>query len=340
MRAIAFTRPLPIEAPDSLVELDLPRPEPGPRDLLVNVRAVSVNPVDTKIRGARHQGSVVDGTGKPRVLGWDAAGVVVDKGNAVSGFAVGDEVYYAGELERPGSNAEYQAVDERLVGRKPKSIGFAEAAALPLTSITAWELLFDRFGVREGESGGSLLVSGAAGGVGSILVQLGRRLTGLTVIATASRPETVQWVTAMGAHHVIDHTKPLAGQVKDLQQPPVKYVASLTGTARNFAQLVEVLAPQGKMGVIDDPESLDAVPLKRKAASLHWEFMFARSMWQTADMVEQGRLLNRVSELVDRDELRSTQTQTFSPISVENLKKAHATAESGKAIGKVTLSGF
>jgi zinc-binding alcohol dehydrogenase family protein len=340
MRAIAFTRPLPIEAPDSLVELDLPRPEPGPRDLLVNVRAVSVNPVDTKIRGARHQGSAPDSTGKPRVLGWDAAGVIVDKGGAVSGFAVGDEVYYAGELERPGSNAEYQTVDERLVGRKPKSIGFAEAAALPLTSITAWELLFDRFGVRETESGGSLLVSGAAGGVGSILVQLGRRLTGLAVIATASRPETVQWVKAMGAHHVIDHTKPLAGQIKDLQSPPVKYIASLTGTARNFAQLVEVLAPEGKIGVIDDPQSLDVVPLKRKAASLHWEFMFARSMWRTADMGDQGRLLNRVSELVDRGELRSTETQTFSPISVENLKKAHAIAESGKAIGKVTLSGF
>src|SRR6202167_2614135 len=179
MRAVAFTRPLPIEAPDSLVELDLPRPEPGPRDLLVNVRAVSVNPVDTKIRGARHQGSAPDVAGKPRVLGWDAAGVVVGKGAATSGFAVGDEVYYAGELDRPGSNAEYQAVDERLVGRKPKSIGFAEAAALPLTSITAWELLFDRFEVREGQSGASLLVSGAAGGVGSILVQLARRLTGL-----------------------------------------------------------------------------------------------------------------------------------------------------------------
>ena len=330
MRAIAFTRPLPIEAPDSLIELDLPRPEPGPRDLLVNVRAVSVNPVDTKIRGARHQGSVVDGTGKPRVLGWDAAGVVVDKGSAVSGFAVGDEIYYAGELERPGSNAEYQAVDERLVGRRPKSIGFAEAAAIPLTSITAWELLFDRFSVREGEGSASLLVSGAAGGVGSILVQFGRRLTGLTIIATASRQETVQWVTAMGAHYVIDHTKPLAGQVKDLRPPPVKYIASLTGTARYFAQLVAVLAPEGKIGVIDDPESLDAVPLKRKAASLHWEFMFARSMWQTADMVEQGRLLNRISELVDRGELRSTQTQTFSPISVENLKKAHAIAESGR----------
>jgi len=231
-------------------------------------------------------------------------------------------------------------VDERLVGRKPKSIGFAEAAALPLTSITAWELLFDRLSVREGESGASLLVSGAAGGVGSILVQLARRLTGLTVIATASRPETLQWVSQMGAHHVIDHTQPLAGQVNGLSVPPVKYIASLTGTARNFTQLVEVLAPEGKLGLIDDPATLDVVPLKRKSASLHWEFMFARSMWETPDMAEQGRLLSRVSELVDRGELRSTQTQTFSPINAENLKKAHAFVESGKAIGKVTLSGF
>jgi zinc-binding alcohol dehydrogenase family protein len=340
MKAIAFTRPLPIEAQDSLVELDLPQPEFGPRDLLVNVRAVSVNPVDTKVRSAQHQGSASDNPGKPRVLGWDAAGVVVAKGAVVAGFDVGDEVYYAGALDRPGSNAEYQAVDERLVGRKPKSIGFAEAAALPLTSITAWELLFDRLGVREGESGASLLVSGAAGGVGSILVQLARRLTGLTVVATASRPETVQWVSQMGAHNVIDHTQPLAGQVNGLAVPPVKYIASLTATARNFASLVEVLAPQGKFGLIDSPATLDVVPLKRKSASLHWEFMFARSMWQTSDMAEQGRLLNRVSELVDRGELRSTQTQTFGIINVENLKKAHALAESGKAIGKVTLSGF
>ena len=266
--------------------------------------------------------------------------MVVGKGAAVTAFDVGDEVYYAGALDRPGSNAEYQAVDERLVGRKPQSIGFAEAAALPLTGITAWELLFDRLGIREGESGASLLVSGAAGGVGSILVQLARRLTGLTVVATASRPETVGWVTQMGAHYVIDHTKHLAEQVNELRVPQVKYIASLTATARNFAQLVEVLAPEGKLGLIDDPETLDAVPLKRKAASLHWEFMFARSIWQTPDMAEQGRLLSRVSELVDRGELRSTQTQTFSPINVENLKKAHAFAESGKAIGKVTLSGF
>jgi zinc-binding alcohol dehydrogenase family protein len=340
VKAIAFTHPLPIEAPDSLVELDLPQPELRPRDLLVNVRAVSVNPVDTKIRGARHQGSASDNTGKPRVLGWDAAGVVVGKGAAVTGFNLGDEVYYAGELDRAGSNAEYQAVDERLVGRKPKSIGFAEAAALPLTSITAWELLFDRLGIRMGESDASLLVSGAAGGVGSILIQLARRLTGLTVVGTASRPETAEWVTQMGAHHVIDHTKPMAEQLNGLGVPGVKYITSLTATARNFAQLVEVLAPQGKIGLIDDPATLDVVPLKRKAASLHWEFMFARSMWQTPDMGEQGSLLTLVSELVDRGALLSTQTITFSPINVENLKKAHALAESGKAIGKVTLSGF
>ena len=340
MKAIAFMRPLPIDDQDSLIELDLPRPEPGPRDLLVNVRAVSVNPVDTKIRGAQHQGSASNETGKPRVLGWDAAGVVVGKGNDVTAFSMGDEVYYAGELERPGSNAEYQAVDERLVGRKPKSIGFAEAAALPLTSITAWELLFDRLGVRENENGSSLLVSGAAGGVGSVLVQLARRLTGLTIIGTASRPETVEWVSEMGAHYVVDHTKPLEDQLKALQTPPVKYIASLTATARNFAQLVEVLAPQGKIGLIDDPASLDVIPLKRKAASLHWEFMFARSMWKTPDMAEQGQLLNRVSDLIDRGELRSTQTQTFSPISVESLKKAHAIAEGGRAIGKVTLSSY
>jgi NADPH2:quinone reductase len=340
MKAIAFTRPMPIEAPDALVEVDMPRPEAGHDDLLVNVRAVSVNPVDTKVRGARHQGSASHDAGKPRVLGWDAAGVVVSKGAGVSGFAIGDEVFYAGELERPGSNAEYQAVDARLVGRKPRSIGFAEAAALPLTSITAWELLFDRLAVRNGESEGSLLVSGAAGGVGSILVQLARRLTGLTVIATASRPDTVRWVTEMGAHHVVDHTKPLAAQVTQLKAAPVRYIASLTATARNFAQLVEVLAPQGKIGVIDDPASLDVVPLKRKAASLHWEFMFARSMWHTPDMAAQGRLLSSVSDMVDRGELRTTQTQTLSPINVENLTKAHALAESGKSIGKITLSGF
>lgn len=340
MKAIAFVRPLPIEEKDSLVEMDLPRPEPGAQDLLINVRAVSVNPIDTKVRGARHQGSASHGSEEPRVLGWDAAGVVVGKGAGVSRFSVGDEVFYAGALERPGSNAEFQAVDARLVGRKPKSIGFAEAAALPLTSITAWELLFDRMGVRAGESGASLLVSGAAGGVGSILVQMARRLTELTVIGTASRPGTVRWVKEMGAHHVVDHSQHLAAQVKELSVQAVKYIASLTATAKNYTQLVEVLAPQGRLGLIDDAASLDAMLLKRKAASLNWEFMFARSMWQTPDMAEQGEILNRVAEMVDRGELRSTQTQTLSPINAENLKKAHAIIESGKSIGKITLSGF
>ncbi len=231
-------------------------------------------------------------------------------------------------------------MDERLVGRKPKSIGFAEAAALPLTGITAWELLFDRMGVGRDEGGASLLVSGAAGGVGSILVQLARRLTALTIVGTASRPETARWVLEMGAHHVIDHTKPLADQINGLAVPPVRYIASLTATARTFGALVEVLAPQGTVGVIDDPASLDVVPLKRKSASLHWEFMFARSMWRTPDMGEQGKILDRIAEMVDRGELRSTQTRTFSPINARNLKTAHALAESGKAIGKVTLSGF
>ncbi|HRX87699.1 MAG TPA: zinc-binding alcohol dehydrogenase family protein [Phycisphaerae bacterium] len=340
MKAVAFKQPGPIDAPDALVDLELPRPQPGACDLLVNVRAVSVNPVDTKVRGARHQGSAAQASGEPRVIGWDAAGVVVEVGVAVRDFSVGDEVYYAGELERPGSNAEYQTVDWRIVGRKPRSIGFAESAALPLTSITAWELLFDRLGIREGEKDGTLLVSGAAGGVGSILIQLARRLTGLTIVGTASRPETTRWAVELGAHHVINHTQPLAGQLQALAVPPVKYITSLTATARNFAQLVEVLAPQGRIGVIDDPATLDVVPLKRKAASLHWEFMFARSMWQTPDMAEQGRLLNRVADLVDRGELRSTQTRTFSPINAANLKAVHALLESGKTIGKLTLSDF
>lgn len=340
MRAIACFRPQPIEAPDSLVEIDLSDPSPGARDLLVEVRAISVNPVDAKIRGARHQGSTWKGDGEPRVLGWDAAGVVVGLGAGVQTFKVGDEVFYSGELERPGSNSQLHIVDERLIGRKPKSIGFPEAAALPLTSITAWELLFDRLGVREQESGSSLLISGAAGGVGSILVQLARRLTSLTIIATASRPETRRWVAEMGAHEVLDHSQSLPAQLASIGAPPVRYIASLTATASNFPQLVEVLAPQGRIAVIDDPQSLDVVPLKRKAASLHWEFMFARSMWKTADMAAQGHLLNRVSTLADARELRSTQTRSFNPINAHNLKAAHALVESGTTIGKITLSGW
>jgi zinc-binding alcohol dehydrogenase family protein len=342
MKAVGFARGLPIDEPDSLIDFDAPKPLPGPRDLLVAVRAVSVNPVDTKVRTGRHQGTAPTAPSEtPRVLGWDAAGVVVDTGKEVTGFAVGDEVFYAGALERPGTNAELHAVDFALVGRKPRSLDFGQAAALPLTSITAWELLFDRLAVpRDGGRGSAILVTGAAGGVGSILVQLARRLTALEVIATASRPDTVEWCRARGAHRVVDHTKPLAEQIQKLGNTPVRYIASLTATARNFPQLVEVLAPQGRIAVIDDPATLDVVPLKRKSASLHWEFMFARSTWRTDDLAEQGRLLGEVADLVDAGILQTTVTRTLSPINAANLREAHRIAESGSAIGKTTLVGF
>jgi len=343
MKAVGFKRALPVDDVESLIDFEAPKPEPGPRDLLVAVQAVSVNPVDTKVRGGRHQGTAASApTETPRILGWDAAGAVAGVGARVTGFGVGDEVFYAGALERPGANAEFHAVDFALVGRKPRTIDFAQAAALPLTSITAWELLFDRLAVPQGGGEGSaILVTGAAGGVGSILVQLARRLTKLRVIATASRPDTVAWCLERGAHHVIDHTKPLPEQLDAIGgASPIRYVASLTATARNFLQLVDVLAPQGKIAVIDDPATLDVVPLKRKSASLHWEFMFARSMWQTDDSGEQGRLLSRIAELVDDGVLRSTVTRTLSPINAANLRAAHRIAESGKAIGKTTLVGF
>ncbi len=342
MKAVGFKRALPIEEIESLIDFDAPKPEPGQRDLLVEVRAVSVNPVDTKVRGSRHQGSAPSQpTETPRILGWDAAGVVVGLGNRVTGFNVGDEVFYAGALERPGTNAEFHTVDFEIVGRKPRTLDFAQAAALPLTSITAWELLFDRLAVPHGGGAESaILITAGAGGVGSILVQLARQLTKLQVIATASRPNSVQWSLDRGAHHVIDHTKPLPEQLEAIGTKPVRYIASLSGTARNFPQLVDVLAPQGKIAVIDDPATLDVVPLKRKSASLHWEFMFARSMWRTDDMAEQGRLLSRIADLVEKGVLRTTATQTFSPINAANLKEAHRIAESGTAIGKTTLVGF
>jgi zinc-binding alcohol dehydrogenase family protein len=335
MKAIAYTTSgLPIEDPASLIDLDLPTPIPSPRDLLVAVQAVSVNPVDTKVR----RGTVVSA---PRVLGWDAAGVVSAVGPEVTLFKVGDPVFYAGSIARPGSNSELHLVDERIVGHKPALLGFGEAAALPLTSITAWELLFDRLGVAQnGGAGASLLIVGAGGGVGSILTQIARKLTRLTVIGTASRPETHQWVTDLGAHHVVDHTRPLAAELARIGVGTVEYVASLTHTEKHYDQLIEVLAPQGSLGLIDDPKQLDAVPLKRKCLSLHWELMFARSLFQTPDMVRQHQLLDRVSTLVDEGVLKTTLGEHFGPINASNLRRAHALVESGKARGKIVLEGF
>jgi NADPH:quinone reductase len=337
MKAVGYQKPLPIEDPDSLLDVELPIPPAKGRDLLVEVKAVSVNPADVKIRA-----SAKPEPNEYKILGWDAAGIVKEVGPECSLFKVGDEVYYAGSLARSGTNAEFHLVDERIVGRKPKTLGFAHAAALPLTTITAWELLFDRFRVQRGDStkGQRLLIVGGAGGVGSILIQLTRKLTGLRVIATASRPETKQWCLDLGAHDVVDHTKPLAEQLGALGSPEVEYIASLTGTDKHYAGLLDVLAPQGKFGLIDDPPTLDAKPLKRKSASLVWEFMFARSLFTTPDMIAQHHLLNEVSDLVDAGTIRTTFAASLGNINAANLKKAHALVESGSSRGKVVLEGF
>jgi zinc-binding alcohol dehydrogenase family protein len=337
MKAVAYFHNLPIDNSESLQDILLPEPQPGPRDLLVEVRAISVNPVDTKVRR-----NAAPEAGQPKVLGWDVAGVVKAVGSEVSLFQPGERVFYAGDLTRQGGNAELHRVDERIVGHMPKSLDFAAAAALPLTSITAWELLFDRLQIAEGEAdqGQSLLVVGAAGGVGSILVQLARQLTGLTVIGTASRPETQAWVRELGAHHVLDHSKPLAEELRRAGLPSVTHVASLTQTDQHLDQLVEALAPQGRLGLIDDPASLDVTKLKRKSLSLHWEFMYTRSMFQTADILEQHRLLERVSQLIDTGVLKTTLGEHFGSINAANLRRAHALLESGKAKGKIVLEGF
>lgn len=335
MKAVVYTQHgLPIERAEALQEIDLPAPVPGPRDLLVEVRAISVNPVDTKVRN----GVAVT---EPRVLGWDAAGVVVATGSDVTAFKAGDAVYYAGALTRPGSYSELQLVDERIAGHKPASLDFAEAAALPLTSLTAWELLFDRLKVPEhGGKGQTVVIVGAAGGVGSILTQLAVRLTGLTVVGTASRAETREWVRALGAHHVIDHGQPMAPQLAALGIPAADIVISLTHTEQHYADIVEMLAPQGQFALIDDPATLDAMPLKRKSISLHWELMFTRSMYETADMARQRDILDRVASPVDDGTLRTTVGEHFGAITAANLRRAHALVESNQARGKIVLAGF
>lgn len=336
MKAVGYEKAGDLSRPDALLDIELPRPDPGPRDLLVRIAAVSVNPVDAKIR--RNRAPL---TGAVDVLGWDAVGTVEATGGEVTAFKPGDRVFYAGAINRPGSNAEYHLVDERIVGHAPASLEDAQAAALPLTAITAWELLFDRLGVTEGGGAGqTLLVIGAAGGVGSILVQLARQLTELTVVATASRPDSVRWISDLGAHHVIDHSKPMLAQLQEKGIEQVELVASLTHTAEHFEQYVECLAPQGKLGLIDDFESLDILKLKPKSLSLHWEFMFTRSLHQTPDMIEQSRLLNRVSELVDKGTLKTTLGEHFGTINAANLLKAHRLLESHQARGKLVLEGF
>ena len=337
MKAVAYQTPGPIEREGSLQDITLEQPKAEGRDLLVRIQAISVNPVDTKLRAA-----AAPEPGEWKVLGFDAAGVVEELGAGVEDYQVGDEVFYAGSIMRPGTNSELHLVDERIVGRKPASLSAAEAAALPLTAITAWEMLFDRLQVQNptAQGGGTILVIGGAGGVGSITIQLLRALTDLTVIASASRPETTEWVRECGAQHVVDHRQPLAPQVEALGLGAPGFVFSTTQTQRHLADIIELIAPQGRFGLIDDPEVLDVMPLKLKAISLHWEMMFTRSMFGTPDMQEQGKLLNEVAALVEAGRIRSTVTEVAGRIDAATLREVHAQIESGSSRGKIVLAGF
>lgn len=337
MRAVVSREPQPADQASALLDIDLPRPVPTGRDLLVAIRAVSVNPIDTKVRMRP-----LPATAAHRVLGYDAAGVVEAVGPEATAFAPGDEVFYAGSIDRPGTNSAFHLVDERIVGRKPRSLSFAEAAAMPLTTITAWEMLFDRLDVRQPVPGaaGAVLIVGGAGGVGSMSIQLLRQMTELTVIATASRPETQDWCRALGAHHVIDHRRPLAADVAALDLGAPGHVFATTSTDKHFTEIVELLQPQGRFGLIDDPKALDVTLLKRKSLSLHWELMFTRSSFATPDMGAQGALLTEVAELVDQGTLRTTIADHFGTITAANLLRAHRLIESGAARGKIVLEGF
>ncbi|HEY0562076.1 MAG TPA: zinc-binding alcohol dehydrogenase family protein [Methylophilus sp.] len=339
MKAVGLTHYLPIDNPQSLMDLTLAMPEVSGRDLLVRVQAISVNPVDTKVRKPKE---MVENP--PRILGWDAAGEVVKVGPECTLFKVGDAVFYAGELNRPGSNAQYQLVDERIVGHKPTSLNDAQAAALPLTALTAWESLFERLQIAPSpaeNSGKSLLIIGGAGGVGSIAIQLASKLAGLTVIATASRPETEQWVRDLGAHHVINHKQDLLPQMANIGCTEVDYIFCCNDTDAYFPVMAALIKPQGRIcSIVETVKPVDLNLLKTKSATFVWELMYTRAMFKTDDMIEQHHILNQVAKLVDAGLLTTTLQQTISPINAANLRLAHAQLESGTSIGKVVLSGW
>lgn len=337
MKAVGYKTPGAIDRDDALIDIEIAKPSASGHDLLVKVQAVSVNPVDYKIRQSRPpEGDEF------AVLGWDAVGEVVEVGDAVTLFKPGDEVWYAGVINRSGTNAEYHLVDERIVGRKPSSVVAAEAASLPLTALTAYEMLFDRLRVTEPVSGAApaILVIGGSGGVGSITIQLLRALTDLTVIATASRPETQAWVRELGAHHAISHSKPLLPQLEALGIGQPGFVFSTTHSDQYVDQIAELIAPQGRFGLIDDPKDLNIMPFKLKAVSIHWELMFTRPLFQTPDMIRQHEILNQVADLMDTGAIKSTTTQTLGKVDATTLKKAHKILESGTSKGKLVLEGF
>ncbi len=336
MKAVALTRYLPVENEDAFFDVELPRPQATARDILVQVKAISVNPVDTKVRAPK---DTIEET--PRVLGWDASGVVEAVGADVTLFNVGDEVYYAGDITRPGTNQEFHLVDERIVGRKPTSLSHAQAAALPLTTITAYESFFDRLGIdRDGaDAGQSVLIIGAGGGVGSIGIQLAKA-AGLTVIATASRVETRNWVRELGADHVVNHREPMVAQVRELGFQHVDHVAIFNDMS-HWETAVELIRPQGGIVTIDNADlPMPMADMKTKAASVHWEFMFARPKYQTPDMIEQHNLLCHVADEIDAGRIRTTLNTVLSPINAENMRKAHRLIETGSTKGKVVVENF
>jgi NADPH:quinone reductase len=337
MKAIGYAVNGTIDREDSLIDFNVATPVASGRDILVKVDAISVNPVDYKIRT-----NVAPATGELKIIGWDAAGTVESVGSEVTHFSVGDKVWYAGDITRPGCNAEYQLVDERVVSLRPTSLSVSEAAALPLTAITAWEVLFDRLRVSSSVPGAAnaILITGAAGGVGSIAIQLLRTLTDLTIIATASRPETKAWVTELGAHYVIDHTQPLAKQVEALGIGRPAYVFSIAKTTQYLTEIAELISPQGRLAIIDDFESISVGAMKLKSVSVHWESMFTRTMYKTADIGEQGALLGKVANLIDQGKIRTTLVKCLSPINAKRLKEAHAFLESGRSYGKLVIEGF
>lgn len=337
MKAIGYSTAGLLNRDDALVDIELERPKPNGRDLLVEVDAISVNPVDTKVRKSSSPPN--DGW---KVLGWDAVGKVVEVGESVTSFKPGDEVFYAGSFTRQGANSQFHLVDERIVGRKPATLTSAEAAALPLTAITAWEMLFDRLDIRKPVPGAAntILIIGGAGGVGSMAIQLVRAVSDMTVIATASRPETKAWVKELGAQKVIDHSKPLAPQVEALGIGAPAFVFSTTETHLHLKEIAALIAPQGRFGLIDDPAELDVLIFKTKSVSIHWEMVFTRTLFETADLDAQGKILEKLSTLIDYGKIRTTVSERLSPINAENLKKAHAILESGKSKGKVVLENF
>jgi len=338
MKAVGLYKYLPIENPESLLDVEVEKPVPAGRDLLVKVKAISVNPVDYKVRSPKNREE-----SEPKILGWDVAGVVEQVGPEVTLFRPGDEVFYAGSITRPGGNSEFHLVDERIVGMKPSKLDFAHAAALPLTSITAWESLYDRLGISRNKAdneGKAILIIGAAGGVGSIATQLAK-YSGLTVIGTASRPESADWVTGLGADHVINHFEAFLPQLKAAGWEQVDYILCLNSTEKHWSNMAEAIAPQGKIcSIVETDELLNLTLLKNKSVTFVWELMFTRSIYQTPDMIEQHNLLNEIARLVDDGVLRTTTNETLTPINAANLRKAHAMLETGRTVGKVVLEGF